>query len=130
MSKKEQKEINWFLLGSDVWKEVFSWLLFPQVKTTRLVCKQWNEWILEHSRLWPFDPKIFYYTIKKINQGVYKHQKIKLDKPYTIIKLDFDLGILVSTQIDFYDYNGFSIYSKETFKLLYSHEDTLTNIQC
>jgi len=119
--EKEEKEVNWMLLGYDCWREIFHWLTIQETHRARIVCKKWNEWIVEYKAFWPLEYPKYSLLYKNISSGRYKTTKIKLDHVCSWIGTDFTLGIICTKSLE-EGPDGFWIYSKTSFELLYHYE--------
>jgi len=54
-----KNDLDWNLLGKDVWRIIFNKFSFEQRVKLRETCRCWNKWIIIFKPFWPLGKKNF-----------------------------------------------------------------------
>jgi len=131
MSSKEERPVDWILLGRDCWREVFSWVSFEERNKIRQVCLKWNEWIVEHKIFWPISYKNYYQTLTNILNGKYKKGVKEFDHDFVDFIISSIGILLIGKELWIYDPKSWEkLYCYEkTFEKVYQSENNFVGIQ-
>jgi len=132
--------VQWIFLGRDCWREIFSNVSFRERNRLRIVCKNFNQWIIEQKDFWPLgksketdklsffsEYEQYFSIVKNVWNQTYKQYKAQIENEFKDIFARFNFGIVL-VWYKKSSKKGFSIYSKD-LKHLFSFDKQVDRIQ-